>query len=206
VPQSADLAPYDVVAIGSSAGGVEALHTLVTALPADLPVAVLIVQHLDPRHKSVLAALLSRHSRLPVKQAVHDEPIRPAAIYIAPPDRHLLVANGRIELSQSQLVHFTRPSIDLLFESVAGAYGERVIGIILTGTGFDGATGIRAVKRMGGTTIVQDPAQAAHSGMPHAAHATGCVDYVLALDEIGPTIVQMVASRTTERARLTDGQ
>lgn len=198
----ADSAPFDVVAIGASAGGVEALHSLVGVLPSKLPVAVLIVQHLDPRHKSVLAFLLGRRARVPVKQAAHDEPIRPGTIYIAPPDMHLLVANGRIELSHSKLVHFTRPSIDLLFESVAGAYGERAIGIILTGSGIDGATGVRAIKGMGGTTMAQDPGTVAHSGMPHAAHATGCVDYTLPLDEIGPALVELIAPSGTEPARL----
>jgi two-component system, chemotaxis family, protein-glutamate methylesterase/glutaminase len=193
--------PFDIVAIGASAGGVEALHTVVVPLPAGLPVAVLIVQHLDPRHRSVLAFLLGRHARVPVKQAVHDEAIAPGTIYIAPPDMHLLVANGRLELSHSKLVHFTRPSVDLLFESVAGAYGERAIGVILTGSGIDGATGIRAIKRMGGTTIAQDPVGAAHPGMPQAAHATGCIDYRLPLEEICPTIVQLVAPATPEKTR-----
>jgi two-component system chemotaxis response regulator CheB len=187
--------PYDVVAIGASAGGVEALHAVVSTLPADLPVAVLIVQHLDPRHKSLLPSLLGRRTRLPVRQAVHGEPIRSGTIYIAPPDMHLLVGGGQLELSHSQLVHFTRPSIDLLFESVAGAYGERAIGVILTGSGVDGATGVSAIKRVGGTTIVQAPEHAAHPGMPQAACATGCVDYRLPLEEIGLAIVELVAPR-----------
>jgi two-component system, chemotaxis family, protein-glutamate methylesterase/glutaminase len=199
-------APFEIVAIGASAGGIEALHSIVAPLPSGLPVAVLIVQHLDPRHKSLLAFLLGRHARVPVKQAVHDEAIAPATIYVAPPDMHLLVANGRLELSHSKLVHFTRPSIDLLFESVAGAYGERAIGVILTGSGIDGATGIQAIKRMGGTTIVQDPATAAHPGMPQAAYATGCIDYRLPLEEICPTIVELVAAPpATEKTRAIGG-
>jgi two-component system, chemotaxis family, protein-glutamate methylesterase/glutaminase len=204
VQELAQPAPFDIVAIGASAGGIEALHSVVTSLPAELPAAVLIVQHLDPHHKSVLAFLLGRRARVPVKQAIHDEVIAPATIYVAPPDMHLLVANGRLELSHSKLVHFTRPSIDLLFESVAGAYGERAIGVILTGSGVDGATGIRAIKRMGGTTIVQDPARAAHPGMPQAACATGCIDYRLPLEEVGPAIVELVAPHVAERSRLPD--
>jgi two-component system chemotaxis response regulator CheB len=202
VLRPADSTPFDVVVIGASAGGVEALHTLVNALPFPLPVAVLIVQHLDPRHKSVLAFLLGRHTRIPVKQAAQDEPIHAGTIYIAPPDMHLLVANGRVELSHSRLVHFTRPSIDLLFESVAGAYGERAIGIILTGSGIDGATGVRAIKRMGGTTIAQEVKSAAHAGMPQAAQATGCIDYTLPLDEIGPALVELITPGGTEQMRL----
>src|SRR5215467_13286713 len=177
---------FDIIAIGSSAGGVEALHAVTRALNGDLDAAVLIVQHLDPRHNSMLAFLLGRHCSLPVRQAGQDEEIVAGTVYVAPPDMHLLVAHGHVELSRSKLVHFTRPSIDLLFESVAGDYGSRAIGVVLTGTGVDGATGLRAIKRMGGTTIVQDPATAAHRGMPQAAFATGCADHVLALEEIGP--------------------
>jgi two-component system chemotaxis response regulator CheB len=115
---------------------------------------------------------------------------------------HLLVANGRLELSHSKLVHFTRPSVDLLFESVAGAYGDRSIGVILTGSGVDGATGIKAIKRLGGTTIVQEPKQAAHAGMPRAACATGCVDYRLPLEEIAPAIVHLVGPPAASAARV----
>jgi two-component system chemotaxis response regulator CheB len=185
--------PYEAIAIGASAGGVEALHTLVAALPRGLPVAVLIVQHLDPRHKSLLPYLLGRRAQLRVQEATHGDTIRSGEIYVAPPDMHLLVGGGLLELSHSQLVHFTRPSIDLLFESVAGAYGAHAIGVILTGSGVDGATGIRAIKRMGGTTIAQAPEHAAHPGMPQAACATGCVDYRLPLEEIGPVLVGLVA-------------
>jgi two-component system chemotaxis response regulator CheB len=110
---------------------------------------------------------------------------------------HLLVAGPRLELSQSKLVHFTRPSVDLLFESVAGAYGERAIGVILTGSGVDGATGIQAIKRMGGTTIVQDPATAVHPSMPQAAIGTGCVDHVCPLAAVAETIVALVMDATT---------
>jgi two-component system chemotaxis response regulator CheB len=184
-----------VVAIGASAGGIEALHVVVNALPADLPAAVLIVQHLDPRHRSLLAELLARHSRLRVKQAEHGEPISPGVVYVAPPDMHMLVADDHIELSRSKLVHFTRPSVDLLLESVAAAYGERAVGAILTGTGVDGATGVRAVKRTGGATIVQDPGRAAYAGMPAAACATGCADRVLPLEDIALAIGDMVAAK-----------
>jgi len=104
---------------------------------------------------------------------------------------HLLVAGGRVELSRSKLVHHSRPSIDLLFESVADSYGVRAIGVVLTGSGVDGATGLRAIKGTGGTTVVQDPSTAAHRSMPQAAIATGCVDHVLALDEIGPALSRL---------------
>ena len=191
--QAASAAPqFDVVAIGASAGGVEALHVLVEAFPVDFPVPVLIVQHMDPRHRSMLAGLLGRRCRLRVKQATNGERIEPGTIYIAQPDAHLLVRDGCLLLTDTKQVHFSRPSIDLLFESVAAAYGDRAISVILSGTGVDGADGTRAVKAKGGTTIAQSPATAAHGGMPQAARATGCVDVTLPLDEIGPAIASLV--------------
>jgi len=184
---------FDVVAIGASAGGVEALHAVVTALPGDFPVPVLIVQHMDPRHKSMLAGLLGRRCKLRVKQAANDEAIEFGTIYIAQPDMHLIVRGDRLVLTDTKLVHFSRPSIDLLFESVADVYGDRAIGVILSGSGVDGAAGIRAIKSKGGTTLIQDPSTAAHAGMPQAARATGCVDVTLPLEEIGPALVSLVA-------------
>ena len=194
--------PFDVVAIGSSAGGIEALHIVTGTLLPDLPAAVLIVQHLHPYHASVLAHLLGRRCPLEVRQAVHDDEIVGGVVYVAPPDMHLLVAGGRVELSRSKLVHHSRPSIDLLFESVAGSYGVRAIGVVLTGSGVDGASGLRAIKGTGGTTVVQDPSTAAHRSMPQAAIATGCVDHVLALDEIGPALSRLAgpAPTTTVKA------
>ena len=183
---------FDVVAIGASAGGVEALHVVVETLPVDFPAAVLIVQHMDPRHRSMLAGLLARRCRLRVKQATNGEPVQPGTVYIAQPDAHLLVREGRLVLTDTKLVHFSRPSIDLLFESVADAYGDRAISVILSGSGVDGADGTRAVKAKSGTTIAQSPASAAHCGMPQAARATGCVDVTLPLEEIGPAIVNLV--------------
>jgi two-component system, chemotaxis family, protein-glutamate methylesterase/glutaminase len=184
---------FDVVAIGASAGGIEALHTVVAALPASLPVPVLIVQHMDPRHKSLLADLLGRRCRIRVKPAVTEETIRGGIVYIAQPDMHLIVRSGRLVLTDTAQVHFSRPSIDLLFESVADAYGDRAISVILSGSGVDGADGTRAIKAKGGTTIAQSPSSAAHGGMPQAARATGCVDVTLPLEEIGPAIVNLVA-------------
>jgi two-component system, chemotaxis family, protein-glutamate methylesterase/glutaminase len=185
--------PFDVVAIGASAGGVEALHVIAAALPENFPVPVLIVQHMEPRHKSLLAGLLARRCKLRVKQAVHGEEMRSGTVYIAPPDMHLLVRAGQLVLTDTKQVHFSRPSIDMLFESVADAHGDRAIGVILSGSGVDGADGIRAIKAKGGTTLVQDPASAAHSGMPQAARATRCVDFTLPLEEIGPAVVALVA-------------
>ena len=188
-----DVVPqFDVVAIGASAGGVEALHAVAAALPADFPVPVLIVQHMDPRHKSLLAGLLGRRCRLRVKQAANEEEMRGGTMYIAQPDMHLIVRAGRLVLTDTKQVHFSRPSIDLLLQSVADTYGDRAIGVILSGSGVDGADGIRAIKAKGGTTLVQDPASAAHAGMPQAARATNCVDFTLPLEEIGLALASLV--------------
>jgi two-component system chemotaxis response regulator CheB len=117
-------------------------------------------------------------------------------VYIAQPNAHLLVRDRRLVLTDTALVHFSRPSVDLLFESVADGYGDRAIGVILSGSGVDGADGIRAIKTKGGTTIVQQPTSAAHPGMPQAARATRCVDVTLPLEDIGPAIVQLVTPST----------
>jgi two-component system chemotaxis response regulator CheB len=181
---------YDVVAIGASAGGLTALMEVLAPIPREFPSSILIVQHLHPQRKSLLAPLLAAKTALHVKQAEHGEPLLPGVAYIAPPDEHLLVGPGKVQLVHSQLVHFTRPSIDLLFESVAGTYGSRCIGVVLTGSGRDGSAGIRAIKEAGGTTIVQDPGHSEFRIMPDAAVATGCVDLVLAVSEIGKAVTQ----------------
>jgi two-component system, chemotaxis family, protein-glutamate methylesterase/glutaminase len=190
---------YGIVAIAASAGGLQALSTVIGNLPADLPVPVLVVQHLDPRHETVIADILARRSKLKVKLAEHGESAIPGVVYFAPPDRHLLVeAGGRLALSLTELVHFVRPSADLLFESVAGSYGARAIACVLTGSGADGGMGVRAVKSRGGTVIAQDPAEAEFSGMPETAVATGAVDFILGIAEIAPVITGLVSAGRKE--------
>ncbi len=183
---------FDIVAIGASAGGLKALSEVLSVLPSDLPVPILIVQHLDPRHKSLMAEILQRHCKMKVKEAVHDEPIQKSIVYVATPNKHMLVSDGRIALTSSAFVHFTRPSIDLLFESVAADFGDRAIGVILTGTGRDGSMGIKAIKERGGTTMAQDESTSEHFGMPQAAIATGAVDFVLPVQDIAPAIVALI--------------
>ncbi|SNX62735.1 two-component system chemotaxis response regulator CheB [Streptomyces sp. TLI_55] len=187
---------YAIVAVASSAGGVQGLIALLGALGPDLPVPVLVVQHLDPRHRTVIAEVLSRRTDLMVKLAEDGERALPGTVYIAPPDRHLLVgSDGVLTLSRTELVHFVRPSADLLFESVAAAYGPRAIACVLTGTGRDGAMGLDAVKSRGGTVLAQDPLTAEFKGMPQAAVDTGAVDYVLPLEEIPAVIRGLVEAR-----------
>ena len=186
-------AAFDVVALASSAGGIAALSEILGSLPGDFPAAIVVVQHLDPRHRSLMADILRRRTPLDVVQAAEGDRIRPGTAYIAPPDRHLLVnANGTLSLSQSELVHFVRPSADLLFESVAASYRTRAIAVVLTGTGSDGSMGIGAIKKMGGTVVAQDQASAEFSGMPGAAIRSGNADFILPLDEIASALVTLV--------------
>ena len=192
-------AAFDIVAMAASAGGLTALSRVLAALPVDFPAVIVVVQHLDPRHRSLMADILSRRTPLRVKQAQEGEQVSPATVYIAPPNRHLLVnSDGTLSLTQSELVHFLRPSADLLFESVAASYRERAIAVVLTGTGSDGAMGVQAIKKMGGTVIAQDEASAEFFGMPSAAIHSGSVDFVLPLDEIPTALVTLVIKGEAE--------
>lgn len=185
--------PFDIVAIVTSAGGLHALQTLLGGLPADFAAPIVIVQHLDRRHRSLMAEILSRATVLEVKQADEGDELRGATVYVAPPDRHLLVnADATLSLSRSDLVHFLRPSGDLLLESVAASYGDHAIGVVLTGTGTDGAMGVRAIKQKGGTVIAQEEATCDFPSMPRAAIETGGVDFVLPLDRIADGLVTLV--------------
>ena len=184
---------FEIIAMAASAGGLNALGKVLGDLPLGLRVPIVVVQHLDPRHRSLMAEILSRRTPLSVKQAEDGARMEPATVYIAPPDRHLLVnADGMLSLSRSELVHFVRPSADLLFESVAASYRNNAIAVVLTGTGADGAMGVSAIKQNGGTVIVQDEKTSEFNAMPAAAIRTGAVDFVLPLDEIAPALVTLV--------------
>jgi two-component system chemotaxis response regulator CheB len=164
-------------------------------------VPLVIVQHLDPRHRSLIADILSRRTKLHVKQAEEGERIAVGSVYIAPPNRHLLVnADHSLSLTHTELVHFVRPSADLLFESVAASYRDRAIGVVLSGSGSDGAMGVQAIKKMGGTVLAQNKESAEFFGMPGAAAQTGCVDFALPVEEIAPALITLVAGE-----RITDG-
>src|SRR5512136_2071707 len=187
------ISSFDVVAIAASAGGLNAINVILANLPAMFPATIVVVQHLDPRHRSLMAEILARNTALRVKQAEEGETMQPGTVYIAPPDRHLLVnSDGTLGLSQSELVHFVRPSADLLFESVAASHKERAIAVVLTGTGSDGSMGVQAIKKMGGTVISQDEESAEFFGMPGAAMQSKCVDFSLPLDEIAAALATLV--------------
>ncbi|PYM62198.1 MAG: chemotaxis protein CheB [Candidatus Rokuibacteriota bacterium] len=186
-------AAFDVVALAASAGGLGALNLVFAELPGDFPAALVVVQHLDPRHRSLMAEILGRRTRLRVKQAAEGDELGPGTVFIAPPDRHLLVnPDGTLSLARTQLVHFVRPSADLLFESVAASYRERALAVVLTGTGIDGTMGVQAIKKMGGTVIAQDEPSSDFFGMPGAAIQTGSVDLILPLTGIAPALVGLV--------------
>ncbi len=191
-------APYytiKIVALLASAGGLKAISALLTALPSDSPVPIVVVQHLSPRQPSLMADILSRRTRLPVTQALNGEPLCPGHVSLAPPDRHLLVTRQRtISLTLTEKVHHVRPSGDVLFESVAACYGAGAVVVILTGGNGDGAIGLLAVKDAGGLTIAQDEASSESFSMPRAAIATGGVDHILTLEAIAPMLLSLVAA------------
>ncbi len=184
---------FDIVAMAASAGGLKAITHVLSGLPADFPASIVVVQHVDPRHRSLMAEILSRRIALNVKDADEGERLTKSTVYIARPDRHLLVNPDRtLSLSSSEPVHFVRPSADLLFESVGTSYKDRAIAVVLSGSGNDGAMGVQAIKKMGGTVIVQDDATADFAGMPSAAIKTTAVDLVLPLEEIATAISSLV--------------
>jgi len=173
------------VVVGASAGGIEALGVLLPALPPDSCAAVLIVVHLLRGRPSMLAEIFSPMCALPVAEAQDKEPVRAGRVYCAPPDYHLLVDRGaRLALSVDDPVHFSRPSIDVLFESAAEIYGETLLGIILSGANEDGTAGLTAVRRAGGMTVVQQPDSAAVPYMVRSALQSGAAELVLTLPQI----------------------
>ena len=189
---------FDIIALAASAGGLKALTDVLAALPRDFPAALVVVQHLDPRHRSLMAEILGKRTSLIVREAREGDMLEPGLAFIAPPNHHLLVnAGGRLSLSQTELVHFVRPSADLLFESTAAAYKERAIAVVLSGTGRDGAMGVKAIKMMGGTVIVQDEKTSQFFGMPGAAQQTGLVDFILPLPEIAPALRTLVTGEAS---------
>jgi two-component system chemotaxis response regulator CheB len=182
---------YGLVAIGASWGGLRALETVLAALPADFPAAVVVAQHRDPDADGLLTELLGRHSVLPVSEAGAQDEVAPGRVVVAPAGYHLLVDRGCVGLSTEAAVHFSRPSVDVLLESAAEAYGAEVVGVVLTGANPDGAAGLAAVHRHGGHTIVQDPDTAERREMPEAAIAASPVDEVLALEAIGGRLAEL---------------
>jgi two-component system chemotaxis response regulator CheB len=182
----------DIITIGGSAGSVEALQKIVQRLPADFPAAVFVVTHLSPRGKNFLPEILDGRGALPARQAQEGERIQPGEIYIAPPDRHLLVAEHHIHLTRGPKEGLHRPSINVTFRSAAATYGPRVIGVLLSGMLDDGAAGLWEIANRRGATVVQDPAEAPFPSMPLNALQDAAVHYRLSAAEIGPLLPRLV--------------
>ncbi|MBF0317077.1 MAG: chemotaxis protein CheB [Nitrospirae bacterium] len=188
---------YEAVVIGASAGGTSALREILPSLPEGFSLPVVVVQHLHPSSRDDMPALYKDSCRLRVKQADEKEAIVSGCVYFAPANYHLLIEDDRtFSLSVDAPVNFSRPSIDVLFESAADVYGSALIGVVLTGANNDGSLGLRKIKAAGATVIVQDPDTAECSSMPAAAIAATSVDYILALKDIADVIVRLAKTCT----------
>jgi len=181
----------NVITIGASAGGVEALSYLFSLLPRDVPAAIAIVLHRSPVVETRLPAVLGRRARLRVIEPADGEPFELGSIYAAPRDQHLMLEDGVVRLNRGPKEHRTRPAIDPLFRSAAEAYGERVVGVLLSGFGDDGVPGLIEIKKAGGLSIVQDPGEALHASMPCTAIRDDDVDAVLKLHDLAAAIVDL---------------
>ncbi|MGE0258465.1 MAG: chemotaxis protein CheB [Alphaproteobacteria bacterium] len=186
----------DVIAIGGSAGALDVMLAVVGGLPADFGGNVFVVSHIGA-HRSHLPQLLSRAGPLPASHPEDGETIRPGVVYIAPPDRHMLVLGHAIRLSRGPRQHFTRPAINPLFHSVARNFGPRAIGVVLSGTGSDGATGLHAIRQAGGLAVIQDPATALYPDMPRNAARAVRPNHLVAIDEL-PGLLMRFAAETVE--------
>ena len=182
-----------IIVLTASAGGLKALSKILSNLPKDFPAPIVIVQHLSPRYPSMMAEILSRRTLLQVKQAEAGDRLKPGMVYIAPPNHHLVInLDYTLSLSDAEKVRHVRPAGDVLFQSAATSFLKKVIAVVLTGMDGDGATGVAAVKLMGGTVIAQSEATCEFYSMPKAAIATGAVDFILALEAIAPALLNLV--------------
>jgi two-component system chemotaxis response regulator CheB len=192
---------HDIIAIGASAGGVDALPRLIGSLPADLPASVFVVLHIPAQGRGLLPQIISRVAALPVNHAVDGEKIRQGRVYVAPPNSHLQVEGARVRLDHGPRENFHRPAIDPLFRTAAKSYGARVVGVVLTGYLDDGTAGLHAVKSNGGIAIVQDPTEAIAPAMPQNALRNVKVDHCVSLAEIGPLLVRLATTRDVPKSR-----
>lgn len=186
---------FEAVVVGVSSGGMEVLSTILPKLPAGFPLPVIIVQHMHASSDNYFAKSLDKKCKVSVMEAREKDPIKGGTVYIAPPNYHLLIELDRtFTLEVSPRVNYARPSIDVLFESAVDVYGDKLIGIILTGANFDGSQGLKLIKERGGVAIVQDPVTAQADSMPRQAIAVASVDHVLPPNKIATLLLDL--SRT----------
>ena len=182
---------FELITVGATWGGMRALGSILEALPPGFEIPVVIAQHRAPSADEMLEHVLARSSRLEIVTVTDKEPLTPGRVYVAPADYHLLVEPGHLALSTEAAVESSRPSVDVLFESAADAYGPRVVGVLLTGLNEDGASGLARIAAAGGFTLAQDPETAERGEMPAAAVARGAVRRVLPLERIGPFLAEL---------------
>jgi two-component system chemotaxis response regulator CheB len=182
----------DIIVIGASAGGVSALSKLVAELPPDFVASIFVTLHIPEHSRSALPRILTQKSQLPALNPVNGEAIQPGRIYVAPPDRHMLIKRGLVRLVRGPRENGVRPSIDPMFRTAARAYGKRVVGVVLSGALDDGTAGLIAIKQQNGLAIAQDPDEALYGGMPRSAIASGTVDHVLRISQIADLLVRLV--------------
>jgi two-component system chemotaxis response regulator CheB len=186
-----------VIAMAASVGGLKALSVILGGLPKDFPAAITIVMHVSPEHKSLLAEILNSRTHLEVREAHTGDTLCHGSVFVAPPNHHLLVAEGgRLELSSAsaEKVHFARPSAEPLFASVAEIYKKDAIAVVLTGGDGDGSFGVKIIKEKGGMVIAQDRPTSQDFSMPETSIKTGDVDFILALDKIAPKLIELVGT------------
>jgi two-component system chemotaxis response regulator CheB len=186
------VAGHDIVVMGASAGGIAPIERVLSVLPNDLPAAVFVVIHTAAEGPRLLSDVLSRMSSLPVAYAADGDPIRNSRVYLAPPDHHLLLDEGRVRVTRGPRENRHRPAIDPLFRSAARAYRSRVVAVLFSGLLDDGTAGVKVVGRNGGVSIVQDPEEARFAAMPRNAVRNDSPQYVLPVRQIGPTVVELV--------------
>lgn len=190
---------FEIIVVGTSLGGLEALETLLAALPVPFALPIAIVQHRSVVSDDMLLRTLRRRSTLPLHEPYDKEPVAPGQVYLAPSDYHLLIEADEFRLSTEGPVNYARPSIDVLFESAADACGDRTIGIVLTGANSDGARGAARIKQAGGVVIVQTPEEAVSPAMPRAALAATTVDFILTLAEISAYLISINTAEAAQR-------
>jgi two-component system chemotaxis response regulator CheB len=202
MPKEKGMEHRDLVVIGGSAGSLQVMQTILSALPWDFPAAVFLVLHTSEESPRVLPEILNRSSKLPVLYATHDAEILPSRVYVAPSgQRHMLIDRGKVRLEPGPRENRSRPAIDVLFRSASSAYGKQVVGVVLTGNLDDGTAGLLAIKQKGGTAIVQDPDEALAPSMPTSAMESTDVDFVLKGDQIGPKLIELSSTNEFQKNR-----